>query len=275
MKRHTEKSSTRSESAKVRRQRFLRKLKFYSSAAGLGAFACSPTAQGAISHFDVPDVTITNNGSGVSQFIDIDVDGGGPEWTIIAPGAQNQIRVSSYPLAGAANDERGAHVGLPGGAIPAPSVPGAGEGNQILSLFGNPGSINPEDANPGYYVESVPAWTDISRSTLSPTFYADVAARGIYSAYNRVDVNRYVGLQWDFDGTGDVRYGWAQIDVNPPINPASVVGFWSATLTAFAIEMTPNTPIHAGEIPEPGSLALLAAGGGGLALARRRRRRQS
>lgn len=264
-------NSTCSDGSKQRRSRFLRKLKYYSSAAGLGAFACTTAAQGAIKVYDVPDVTITNNLSGTSQFIDINPDGGAPEFTIIAPGAQNQIRISPRPLAGIVGDERGAHVGLVGAPIAAPSVPGAGEGNQVLSIFGNAGSIAPADPNPGYYVESVPKNFLISRATMSPSFYADIATRGIYTAYNKVNTGKYVGLQWDFDGTDDVRYGWAQIDVNPPSTAANPPGFWSATLTEFAFEMTPNTPIPAG-VPEPGTLALLAAGCGGIGLKRRRRR---
>ena len=266
---------TQSESSKKRRKKFLRKLKFYSTAAGLGAFAFTPAAQGAIQVFDVPDTTITNDLSGVSQFINlINPDGGAPEFSIIAPGTQNQIRISPNPLSEPIpEDHRGQHVGLVGAPISAPSVPGAGEGNQILSLFGNPGSVAPADPNPGYYVESVPFGFPISRATMSPSFYADLAARGIYPGYNKVDNNKYVGLQWDFDGTGDVRYGWAQIDVNPPANAGGLVTFWSATLTKYAFEMTPNTPIPAG-VPEPSSLALLAAGGGGLALAARCRRRR-
>jgi len=273
------KNSTRSKNSKARRQKFLRKLKFYSSAAGLGAFACSSTAQGVVVFYDVPDVTITNNASGISQFIDIHADGPSnpdgspPEWQIIAPGAQNQIRISGTPLSGAVNDERGGHVGLvPYTPVPAPSVPGAGEGNQVLSLFGNPGSAFPTDPNPGYYVESVPLGFPVSRATMSPSFYGDVAARGLYAAYNKIDNNRFVGLQWDFDGTGDVRYGIAQIDVNPPSTSGSAYHNWSATLTWYSFEMTPNVPYK--WIPEPSSLALLAAGGGGLALVRRRRSSQ-
>ncbi len=82
--------------------------------------------------------------------------------------------------------------------------------------------------------------------------------------YNFVGTGGYVGLQWDI-GNGDVRYGWARVDVTEVNNG-------TATLYSFAYESDANMPITAGAVPEPTSLALLAAGGGALALGRRRRR---
>ncbi len=250
---------TRSKSSKTRRRKFLRKLKFYSTAAGLGAFACSSVAQGgspSIVVFDIPDVTITNNLSGVSQFIDINPDGGTPEWQIMAPGVSNQIRIDTIFDVGPAGDEKPSHT----------------NGSDLLSLFGNPGSVAPADPNPGYYTESAVKGTTVSHATMTPSFYVGLAARDPYTAYNKVNVGKYVGLSWDFDGTADIRYGWAQIDVTPVSTAPNPPGFYSATLTKFAFQMAPNTPLLAGELPEPSSLALLAAGGGGLALVRRRRR---
>jgi len=274
-----EKHTTCSTQAKESRQKFRRKLKLYCSAAGLGTFACSSVSQGAVVLYDIPDITITNDLSGVSKFIDIHADGPSnpdgspPEWQIMAPGVSNQIRIDTTFSAGVPGDERPDHSDI--STIPAGHVPLVGEGNQLLSLFGNPGSIAPTDPFAGYYVESVPLGFSISRATMNPSFYAGVAARGPYAAYNRVDTSRYVGLEWAFEGPDSTnrRYGWAQVDITPVSTTPNPLGFYSATLTAYCFELTPNMPATIGfnHIPEPGSLALLAAGGGGLALIRRRK----
>lgn len=80
--------------------------------------------------------------------------------------------------------------------------------------------------------------------------------------YNFVGTGKYVGMKWDIGG-GDFLYGWARVDVTGVNNG-------EATLFSYAYESDPNTAILAGQIPEPGTLALLAAGCGALALRRRR-----
>lgn len=80
--------------------------------------------------------------------------------------------------------------------------------------------------------------------------------------YNFVGTEKFVGLKWDLGG-GDVRFGWARVDVTPADSG-------TATLLGYAYESAANTAINAGAVPEPTSLALLAAGGGAVALKRRR-----
>ena len=60
------------------------------------------------------------------------------------------------------------------------------------------------------------------------------------------------------------RFGWIRVNMGgAPLNSFTIVDF------AFA---GPNEPITAGQVPEPGSLGLLALGAGGLATWRRRRK---
>ena len=136
------------------------------------------------------------------------------------------------------------------------------------SIRVNPYNIAPQDSkvltSGSYYVQSFAAGEVIGDGDPAAAGGRFAGRQvGLYF-YNFVGTDKYVGLQWDIGG-GDVRYGWARVDVTS-------AGNGTATLYSFAYQGVANTPIVAGAIPEPTSLALLAAGGGGLALLRRRRR---
>lgn len=65
---------------------------------------------------------------------------------------------------------------------------------------------------------------------------------------------------------GQTYYGWVEVSTNAP--GASIA---TATITRWAIETTPNTPILAGvTVPEPSSLMLVVAGISALTMKRKR-----
>jgi hypothetical protein len=76
------------------------------------------------------------------------------------------------------------------------------------------------------------------------------------------DRKDYIGFS--FDAGSGTQYGWVQVKmVGAPDNAFTVVDYAYAGV---------DEPIHAGEVPEPGSLGLLATGAIGLLLWRRKRR---
>jgi hypothetical protein len=72
----------------------------------------------------------------------------------------------------------------------------------------------------------------------------------------------YVGLQFQTDG--QTYYGWARVG-------APAIGLNAGWLYDYAYATTPNTPIMAGQVPEPSAVALIILGGA-VALFRRNRK---
>jgi PEP-CTERM motif-containing protein len=73
----------------------------------------------------------------------------------------------------------------------------------------------------------------------------------------------YLGFY--FGAVGSPQAGWAQISTTDGPGGASF------EVLDYAYETTPNTPINAGQVPEPSALPLLILGGAGLIALRRRR----
>lgn len=203
--------------------------KSYSTAAMLGAMAVGQSAQAEIIFTDIADVTI---GPDAAAPIYIDING-----DVIGatppPGAQQEFSIATF-----ANSVRINPYNI------------GGQASQVLT-------------SGAYYVNSFAAG-DLIDSTSAAAGGVNFAARtaGPYF-YNFVETEKFVGLKWDIGG-GDFLYGYAAIDIT-----GANYGEVQVTLKSFAYESEANVGIEAGAVPEPGSLALLAAGAGAIAFRRR------
>lgn len=220
---------------------FPEKLATYATAAGLGAFSYAQDANAAIVFVDVPDTTITVGDPSIYIYLDGD--------------ATNELAINAFQIGGGPNTN----------ITFTPFNPDS-EQNAFLS---GPGG------GAGYYVFSFAPGAEIGPGSIVSTGYGVAGGRRNfgYYFYNFIGEGNYVGFRWDIGG-GDFSYGWLEVDVTGQSATGADQGpnAGTVTLKSYAYESTPNTAIAAGVIPEPSSLALLAAGGGAVALASRRRK---
>ena len=94
------------------------------------------------------------------------------------------------------------------------------------------------------------------------------ASAGNWPGGNPTATSGFAGIGF-FDTGGDFHLGWLRLAIRNDANglPDKI------TLVDWAYESVDGDPIHIGSIPEPSSLALLAAGAAGVAAFRRRRNR--
>jgi PEP-CTERM motif-containing protein len=278
------------------RKQIARRLSSYTTAAGLGAFACGVPAQAAIVHKDLADLSVTEGGS---YYVDMN----GDEvldfrlWGNTAGYAPARMRFQGvYPSLELTNTAKGSAYYL--------------RSFELDDMIG-PGA-EPTDNGSGQR-------------------YGIVSANyGNFGLTDTENFPQFAGIQLDI--AGSTHYAWVRMQTEPVSLSGAPVPPLTATVFEWAYETNPNTAIKAGDkgswpgdfnndgnvdgtdlsqwrddfgvnadsdadgdgdsdgqdflvwqrnhghsgtlasVPEPTSLALLAAGGGALALGLRRNR---
>jgi hypothetical protein len=117
------------------------------------------------------------------------------------------------------------------------------------------------------YVKALTAGNLIDSATAGPNFFGSMAYGNVNpNAKFKNAPDAYVGL--GFPSGSNYYYGWVRVGVNNA-NGTFVVKDWAYDNSGAGI--------HAGstQVPEPGTLGMLAAGGAGLLALRRRRNLKS
>ncbi len=220
------------------KRRFDKQLIAYSAAAG-AALAVAVPIQASIIHTNIPDVLIPQ---GYEWGLDLNT-GGSPEFMIqclgTATGPYDVCRFLSSDGGGVAINGLGAVIGYTGGFYRYVALLNTGDpisGGQNIQTSG----AGPRLAS-NWYGASYGLWTG-----------------GVSE--------KFAGLRFNIvpsPGVTNTLYGWVKLSVD--------VGLTSITVHSYAYESTPDTLIHAGQIPEAGSLALLAAGAAGVLAWRKKR----
>lgn len=231
------------------------------AAASLGALAAGHKADAALMVFDfdpplvatVDDLASANPNAIHNRNIWINIG----DSSILGGGDANLLQLNpNYEPSLHRNNDGTAGAGRIRVAMAA-----SGTGSIILVPTGTPGGV----VRPFAYGDTIGPGlptrgnnTPMSTPTLQSGVYLNGGQFG--SGYIGMRVIRP-------NAAGQTYYGWVEVSTNAPGAPIA-----TATITRWAIETTPNTPILAGVvIPEPSSFVLMVAGVGALAVKRKRK----
>jgi hypothetical protein len=227
----------------VRRGRGLKDWAMYSAAAG-SALAAGQAAEAAVVYSGPQNIMLTRTASTGSVNHAIDMDGDSHDDFL--------ARFSFWPQSGFAY--------LDGLTAPNPGIHNFVWGATLNSVAKLPASITfPSSGNGGF---GTPIYGGALRG-------ANVGGGsfGDWPGGYPTATSGFVGVLF-LDALDQPHAGWLRMSIRNEANGVPD----KFTLVDWAYESTPGAPIHIGSVPEPGSLALLAAGAAGVAAFRRRRK---
>lgn len=147
----------------------------------------------------------------------------------------------------------------------------SGSGSAAIRFQGTYGSAdltNSPAKGSTYYVRSFEFGDLIGPSTPSTGPASGIVRADAVNFGDETDP-QYAGIALLIGG--NTHYGWVRLKTEPVDSGGQPDPPLTGTIFEWAYESTPNTAIAAGAtVPEPSSLALLAAGAGALALRRRK-----
>jgi len=241
-----------------------KRLMLYSAAAGMGAFGFGTVTQGAITVVDPVDFGVQNASRGCVTGMPMAYDGQSFGVDILQDGGTLDIGFFQGDGYGGYLIGRTDVIGY---ATPYGSIGSSGQ----VKILSNDTELPDTGSTPGGSKAALQGFlagqligdgNDVDGLDPGENVMRDAYAGGDWEPGSGVET--YVGFKIDIDGNSSFDgFGWIGVIIDDPgSNPTITLTRWAYTDDGSAIA--------AGQVPEPGSLMLLASGAGAAAFRRRK-----